>query len=94
MARDGGKLRPISWKEAFSRVEDPSRRPGEGAEKPVPVRPDDRLLSRIADARANGLDRAAPEYEMYSHTAVKEANALLFGRGTFPITGSRRPISC
>ena len=44
MARDGGKLRPISWEDAFSRVEGvPQGVPGEGPEEPLPVRPDDRL---------------------------------------------------
>ena len=86
MARDGGKLRPISWEVAFSRVE--------GALKASRERGRRNLflsgrttgsLSRIADAACErlGVERL-PEYEVYSHTAEKEANGLLFGERDLP----------
>ncbi len=86
MARDGGKLRPISWEDAFSRV----------AGSLKVSRANDRKnlflsgrttgsLSRLVDATCAklGIERL-PEYEAYCHTAAREANGLLFGERDIP----------
>jgi molybdopterin-containing oxidoreductase family iron-sulfur binding subunit len=81
MARDGGKHRRIGWEEALSRVAESleaSRR-----EKRRSLFLSGRTtgsLSRLVDAFCVrlGVERL-PEFEVYSHAAVKEANGLLFG---------------
>jgi len=81
LARDGGKHRRIGWDEAFSRVADSleaSRR-----EKRRNLFLSGRTtgsLSRLIDAFCVklGVERL-PDFEVYSHAAVKEANNLLFG---------------
>jgi molybdopterin-containing oxidoreductase family iron-sulfur binding subunit len=81
MERNGGAHRPISWDKAFSRV----------AETLAECRKEGRRslflsgrttgsLSRLIDAFCVklGVERL-PEFEVYSHSCVKEANGRLFG---------------
>ena len=86
MAREGGKHRPVSWEEAFSRVADSLTASGQGSRKNLFLSGRTTgSLSRLVDATCAklGIERL-PEYEVYSHTAVKEANALLFGERDVP----------
>jgi molybdopterin-containing oxidoreductase family iron-sulfur binding subunit len=86
MARDGGKLRPIPWEEAFSRVAGSLKASREKGRKNLFLSGRTTgSLSRLADAACErlGIERL-PEYEVYSHTAVKEANGLLFGERDVP----------
>ena len=86
MARDGGKLRPIPWEEAFSRVAESLKGSREKGRKNLFLSGRTTgSLSRLADAACErlGIERL-PEYEVYSHTGVKEANALLFGERDVP----------
>ncbi|HEX9191572.1 MAG TPA: molybdopterin-dependent oxidoreductase, partial [Candidatus Deferrimicrobiaceae bacterium] len=86
MVRDGGKLRPISWEEAFSRVAGSLKESREKGRKNLFLSGRTTgSISRLADAACArlGIERL-PEYEVYSHTAVKEANALLFGERDVP----------
>ncbi len=86
MARDGGKLRPVPWEEAFSRVAGSLKASREKGRKNLFLSGRTTgSLSRLADAACErlGIERL-PEYEVYSHTAVKEANALLFGERDVP----------
>ncbi len=86
MVRDGGKHRPIPWEEAFSRVAVSLKSSREKGRKNLFLSGRTTgSLSRLADAACKrlGIERL-PEYEVYSHTAVKEANALLFGERDVP----------
>jgi anaerobic selenocysteine-containing dehydrogenase/Fe-S-cluster-containing dehydrogenase component len=86
MAREGGKHRPVTWEEAFSRVADSLTASRQGGRKNL-------FLSgrttgsfpRLVDATCAklGIERL-PEYEVYSHAAEKEANGLLFGERDLP----------
>jgi molybdopterin-containing oxidoreductase family iron-sulfur binding subunit len=86
MARDGGKLRPIPWEEAFSRVAGSLKVSREKGRKSLFLSGRTTgSLSRLADAACERLGIVRlPEYEVYSHAAVKEANALLFGERDVP----------
>src|SRR3989339_350735 len=86
MARDGGKLRPISWKDAFSRLADALQASrGKGRKDLFLSGRTTGSLSRLADAACERLEiQRLPEYEVYSHTVEKEANALLFGERDLP----------
>jgi molybdopterin-containing oxidoreductase family iron-sulfur binding subunit len=86
MARDGGKHRPIPWEEAFSRVSGSLKASREKGRKNLFLSGRTTgSLSRLADAACErlGVERL-PEYEVYSHTADKEANALLFAEKDLP----------
>jgi len=86
LARNGGKLRPISWEDAFSRVAGSLKGSREKGRKNLFLSGRTTgSVSRIADAACErlGVERL-PEYEVYSHAAVKEANALLFGERDVP----------
>jgi molybdopterin-containing oxidoreductase family iron-sulfur binding subunit len=86
MARDGGKLRPISWEDAFSRVAGALQASREKGRKNLFLSGRTTgSLSRLADAACErlGVERL-PGYEVYSHTAEKEANGLLFGERDVP----------
>lgn len=86
MVRDGGKLRPIPWEDAFARVAGALKASREKGRKNLFLSGRTTgSLSRLADAACErlGIERL-PEYEVYSHTAVKEANALLFGERDVP----------
>jgi len=81
MAREGGKFRPIFWDDAFSRVAGSLKASREKGRKNLFLScRTTGSLSRLADAACErlGVERL-PEYEVYSHTPEKEANALLFG---------------
>jgi molybdopterin-containing oxidoreductase family iron-sulfur binding subunit len=86
MALDGGKHRPVTWDDAFSRVADSltaSRQ--EGRKNLFLSGRSTGSLSRLVDATCAklGIERL-PEYEVYSHAAEKEANGLLFGERDLP----------
>ncbi len=86
MAREGGKYRPIPWEDAFARVAGALKGSREKGRKNLFLSGRTTgSLSRLADAACErlGIERL-PEYEVYSHTAVKEANALLFGERDVP----------
>ncbi len=86
MARDGGKLRPISWEDAFSRVAGALKASREKGRKNLFLSGRTTgSLSRLADAACErlGIERL-PGYEVYSHTTEKEANGLLFGERDLP----------
>src|SRR3990172_1870428 len=86
MAREGGKLRPIPWEEAFAPVAGALGASRERGRKNLflPGRTTG-SLSRLADAACERLEvERLPEYEVYSHAAVKEANGLLFGEREIP----------
>jgi molybdopterin-containing oxidoreductase family iron-sulfur binding subunit len=86
MAREGGKFRPIPWKEAFSRVAESLKSSREKGRKNLFLSGRTTgSISRLADAACERLGvLRLPEYEVYSHTAVLEANALLFGERDVP----------
>src|SRR3972149_1283669 len=86
MAREGGKLRPIPWEEAFARVAGALRASREKGRKNLFLSGRTTgSLSRLADAACERLEvERLPEYEVYSHAAVKEANGLLFGEREIP----------
>ena len=86
MARDGGKLRPVSWEDAFSRVAgslESSR--GKGRKNLFLSGRTTGSLSRLVDATCEklGIERLS-EYEAYCHAAEREANGLLFGERDLP----------
>jgi anaerobic selenocysteine-containing dehydrogenase/Fe-S-cluster-containing dehydrogenase component len=86
MAREGGKYRPIPWEEAFSRVAGSLKASREKGRKNLFLSGRTTgSLSRLADAACErlGVERF-PEYEVYSHTAEKEANGILFGERDLP----------
>jgi len=86
MARDGGKHRPVPWEEAFSRVADSLTASRQGGRKNLFLSGRTTgSFSRLVDATCAklGIERL-PEYEVYSHTAEKEANRLLFGERDIP----------
>jgi Anaerobic dehydrogenases, typically selenocysteine-containing len=86
MAREGGKYRPIPWEEAFSRVAGSLKASREKGRKNLFLSGRTTgSLSRLADAACErlGVERL-PEYEVYSHTAEKEANGILFGERDLP----------
>ena len=86
MARDRGKLRPISWEDAFSRVAGSLEGSREKGRKNLFLSGRTTgSLSRLVDATCAklGIERLS-EYEVYSHTAEKEANGLLFGERDLP----------
>jgi len=86
MARDGGKLRPISWEDAFSMVAGALRASREKGRKNLFLSGRTTgSLSRLTEAACErlGVERL-PGYEVYSHAAEKEANALLFGERDLP----------
>jgi molybdopterin-containing oxidoreductase family iron-sulfur binding subunit len=81
LVRDGGKHRSIGWDEAFSRIAgslEASR--GEKRRNLFLSGRTTGSLSRLVEAFCVklGVERL-PEFEAYSHAAVKEANGLLFG---------------
>jgi len=86
MARDGKTFRSIPWEEAFSRVAGSLKGSREKGRKNLFLSGRTTgSLSRIADAACERLEiERLPEYEVYSHTTVKEANALLFGERDVP----------
>ena len=86
MARDGGKLRPISWEDAFSRVAGSLKTSREKGRKNLFLSGRTTgSLSRLVDATCEklGIERLS-EYEVYCHAAEKEANGLLFGERDLP----------
>ncbi len=86
MARDGGKLRPISWEDAFSRVAGSLKGSREKGRKNLFLSGRTTgSLSRLVDATCEklGIERLS-EYEVYCHAAEKEANGLLFGERDLP----------
>jgi molybdopterin-containing oxidoreductase family iron-sulfur binding subunit len=86
MARDGGKLRPIPWEDAFSRVAGALQESREKGRKNLFLSGRTTgSLSRLADAACErlGVERL-PEYEVYPHAAEKAANGLLFGERDLP----------
>lgn len=86
MARDGGKLRPISWEDAFSRVAGALQASREKGRKNLFLSGRTTgSLARLVDAACAklGIERL-PEYEVYCHAAEKEANGLLFGERDLP----------
>ncbi|MBW6503087.1 4Fe-4S dicluster domain-containing protein [bacterium] len=86
MVRDGKTFRSIPWEEAFSRVAGSLKGSREKGRKNLFLSGRTTgSLSRTADAACERLEiERLPEYEVYSHTAVKEANALLFGERDVP----------
>jgi molybdopterin-containing oxidoreductase family iron-sulfur binding subunit len=86
MARNGGKLHPIPWEEAFSRVAESLKSSRNSGRKNLFLSGRTTgSLSRLADAACErlGIERL-PEYEVFSHSAVREANGLLFGERDVP----------
>ncbi|MGZ8474488.1 MAG: molybdopterin-dependent oxidoreductase, partial [Candidatus Deferrimicrobiaceae bacterium] len=86
MAREGGKHRPVSWEEAFSRVADSLTASRQGGRKNLFLSGRTTgSLPRLVDATCLklGIERLS-EYEVYSHAAEKEANGLLFGERDLP----------
>src|SRR3990172_6461711 len=86
MAREEGKLRSISWENAFARLAGVLKSSREKGRKNLFLSGRTTgSLSRLADAACErlGVERL-PEYEVYSHAAEKEANGLLFGEKDLP----------
>jgi anaerobic selenocysteine-containing dehydrogenase/Fe-S-cluster-containing dehydrogenase component len=86
MVRDGGKFRPVSWEDAFSRVAGALKASREKGRKNLFLSGRTTgSLSRLADAACAklGIERL-PEYEVYCHAAEREANSLLFGERDLP----------
>jgi len=86
MLRDGKTFRSIPWEEAFTRVSETLKSSREKGRKNLFLScRTTGTLSRVADAACERLEIGRlPEYEVYSHSAVKEANALLFGERDVP----------
>jgi molybdopterin-containing oxidoreductase family iron-sulfur binding subunit len=81
VARSEGKHRPIAWEKAVSIVEESlgeSRK--EGRRSLFLSGRTTGTLSRLIDAFCATLSvERLPEFEVYAHSAVREANRLLFG---------------
>jgi molybdopterin-containing oxidoreductase family iron-sulfur binding subunit len=81
VARSEGKHRPIGWEKAFSLVAESleeSRK--EGRRSLFLSERTTGTLSRLIDAFCDRLKvERLPEFEVYAHSAVREANKLLFG---------------
>ncbi|MGB3097529.1 MAG: molybdopterin-dependent oxidoreductase [Candidatus Deferrimicrobiaceae bacterium] len=83
---DGGKFQKISWEKALSRVsESLTASRSEGRKNLYLSGRTTGSLSGLIDSfcRKREVERL-PEYEVYSHSAVKEANGLLFGEREVP----------
>src|SRR5512134_3837605 len=81
LAREGSKHRPIGWEQAFSLVaESLKASEKEGRRSLLLSGRTTGTLSGLVDAfcATLGVERL-PEFETYCHSAVKEANGLLFG---------------
>jgi molybdopterin-containing oxidoreductase family iron-sulfur binding subunit len=87
LARNGGgKFQGISWETALSRVsESLAASRGEGRKNLYLSGRTTGSLSPLIDSfcRKREVERL-PEFEVYSHSAVKEANGLLFGQREVP----------
>jgi Fe-S-cluster-containing dehydrogenase component len=83
---DGGKFQRISWEKALSRVSESLAASRGGGRKNLYLSGRTTgSLSRLIDSfcRTKDVERL-PEFEVYSHSAVKEANGLLFGQREVP----------
>jgi molybdopterin-containing oxidoreductase family iron-sulfur binding subunit len=87
LARNGGgKFQGISWEKALSRVsESLAASRSEGRKNLYLSGRTTGSLSRLIDSfcRKREVERL-PEFEVYSHSAVKEANGLLFSKREVP----------
>jgi Fe-S-cluster-containing dehydrogenase component len=87
MMRNGaGKFQGISWEKALSRVSESLAASRTSGRKNLYLSGRTTgSLSRLIDSfcRKGGVERL-PEFEVYSHAAVKEANGLLFGQREVP----------
>ncbi|MCZ6767561.1 MAG: 4Fe-4S dicluster domain-containing protein, partial [bacterium] len=80
---EGGELREISWEDAFGEIRDAmsstQRKHVFLSEKTTGTLSS--LIDRFCHSR--NVERL-PEYELYSHSAIRQANKLLFGRAEIP----------
>jgi molybdopterin-containing oxidoreductase family iron-sulfur binding subunit len=83
LARDGnGNLVPTTWQQAYATIAESLESGGEHAY--IAGRTTG-TLSRLVDEFCDRLDvERLPEFELYSHAAVREANRQLFGRPVLP----------
>jgi molybdopterin-containing oxidoreductase family iron-sulfur binding subunit len=86
MVREGGTFRPIPWEEAEGRIQaamDRARKDGR-RNAWLSGRTTGPLAALIAEtARSLDLERL-PEWEPFSHAAIRRANGILFGRAEVP----------
>jgi molybdopterin-containing oxidoreductase family iron-sulfur binding subunit len=86
LLREGGGLRPASWEEALSRISAALGSAQAAGRRSVYLggRTHGALAELLAEsARSLGLERA-PDFEPFSHAALRSANAALFGVGDLP----------
>lgn len=86
LLREGGKHRPVSWDEALTRVAAALEEGRKKGRKNLFLSGRTTgSLSRLIAASCDrmGIERL-PEYEVFSHAAVKEAYGLLFGEREVP----------
>jgi Fe-S-cluster-containing dehydrogenase component len=86
LARDRERYRRISWEDAFSRLSDSlAEARGAGRRSLFLSGRTTGSLSRLIDEFCGnlGIERL-PEFEVYSHAAVKDAYGLLFGERDVP----------
>ena len=82
----GGEFRSVSWEEALDRIAEGLREAGSSGLRSA------YLPSRRTGASSDILDlfcrrmgvRRLPGFEIYSHSAIREANGMLFGRREVP----------
>ena len=81
-----GKLVPVSWKEALGKVAQALQESGKSNKQNI------YLASRTTGSLAELIDwfcqradvERFPEYELFNHAAIRQANALLFGQNDIP----------
>ncbi len=87
LVRDAsGNFRVATWQEAYQKIRDSLESNRKAGRKNIYLsgKTTATLAQLIADfCRQLGIERV-PEYEAFSHAAVKEANRLLFGRREVP----------
>ena len=86
LRNDRGKFKAVSWEKAFSLVSESLAGSRDAGRKNLYL--SGRAtgsLSRLIDAFCSrlGVERL-PEFEVYSHSAVAEANGILFGERDVP----------
>ena len=86
LRNSGGKFQGISWEKAFSKVSETlAASRGEGRENLYLSGRTTGSLSRLIGMFCGKVGvKRLPEFEVYSHSAVKEANGLLFGERDVP----------
>ena len=86
MVRNGAKHQPISWEKAFSLAAEALKESRESGRRSLFLSGRTTgSLSRLIDTCCGklGIERL-PEFEVYSHSASREANGLLFGERDIP----------